>query len=455
MRFWESGAAMTAIIVLGLLLGTALAARALPALRRVGLPLAIVAGALGLLLGQQGLGLFVLQTDLLESVVYHGLAIVFIAVGLAAPSAGGRTAGSRSMAFGIVAMMSTQAVIGLGLVLLLSSAMHPGLGLLLPMGFEEGPGQALSMGASWEGTGLHDGAQIGLIIAVLGYAWSIGAGVPLVIWGRRHGWTASQQDQASSDPPEVATASSADAGGLGVLTTQVAVLGGCYLLTWAICASLSALLVGMPDLAAMVWGFHFIFGAAVAMAVRPLLARLPGGTLIDDVLMRGVAGLTVDVITCAALAAVQITVLRAHWAPILLITSVGGIWTLVFSLWMARRAWTQAPFEHAVLWFGMSTGTLPTGLALLKVVDPDLRSPAAVSAVFGSAGAVLGAGPLMMGLVPMTIASFGRDWPAGGWLMLGVLSTYSAAVLILWRLFGGLRLHRPLYSLWPEPPNQG
>ncbi|NOY27590.1 MAG: hypothetical protein GXP62_17130, partial [Oligoflexia bacterium] len=291
MRFWESGAAMTALIVLGLLLGTALCARAFPALRRVGLPLAIVAGAVGLLLGDQGLGLFTLQTDLLESVVYHGLAIVFIAVGLAAPSAGGRTAGSRAMAFAIVAMMSTQAVVGLGLVLLFSSAMHPGLGMLLPMGFEEGPGQALAMGASWEGTGLQDGAQIGLIIAVLGYAWSVGAGVPLVIWGRRHGWTAAQRQEADSDPPEAAATSSAQAGELGVLTTQVAVLGGCYLLTWTICASLSALLVQTPDLAAMVWGFHFIFGAAIAMAVRPLLAGLPGGTPIDDDLMRGVAGL--------------------------------------------------------------------------------------------------------------------------------------------------------------------
>lgn len=455
MRFWESGAALTALTVVVLLLACELLARFVPALRRLGVPLAILAGALGLLLGDQAVGLFSLDTELLESLVYHGLAVVFIAVGLKAPSEGGRTAGSRSMAFAIVAMMSTQAFLGLGLLLLLDSSLHPGFGLLLPMGFEEGPGQALAMGATWESSGLPSGAQVGLIIAVLGYAWSIIAGVPLVVWGRHKGWAASSHSFTTANQPGPAAGAQAEAGGLDRLTTQAAIVGLCYLLTWALCWLLSRLLSGMPDVAAMVWGFHFILGAGVAMMVRPILARLPGGSPIDDHLMGRVSGVTVDVITAAALAAVQLTVLQSHWLPILLITSLGGLWTLVFAVWMARRAWTEAPFEHAVLWFGMSTGTLPTGLALLKVVDPELRSPAAVSAVFGSAGSIVGVGPLLMGLVPMTVAAYGGDWPARGWLMLGVLAAYSVVVIVLWRAVGGLRFRRPLLSPWPDAATDG
>lgn len=455
MRFWESGAALTCLVLLSLLMGAELLARLLPPLRRLGVPLALLAGTLGLALGDQGAGLFALDVPLLESLVYHGLAIVFIAVGLRSPSTGGGTAGARSMAFAIVTMFASQAFIGLGLVLLLDPTMHPGVGLLLPMAFEEGPGQALAMGAAWEATGLREGAQVGLITAVFGYGWCIFAGVPWVIWGRRRGWAAPGSSPAAATGPTLVPVVETQAGGLERTSLQVAAVGLCYLLTWAVCSALARLVTGLPDLAPMIWGFHFIIGAAVAMAVRPLLARLPGGSPIDDREMGSVAGFTVDLITAAALAAVQLAVLRTWWLPLLVVTTVGGLWTLLLSTWLARRAWTEAPFEHAVLLFGMSTGTLPTGLALLRVVDPALRSPAAVSAVFGSAGAVVGMAPMLLGLVPATVAAHSGDWPRQGWLMLGAFGASAIVTLALWRLAGGLRFRRPLRSPWPPIGDQG
>jgi ESS family glutamate:Na+ symporter len=449
MRYWQSGAALTGLILVVLLIGCELLARVFPRLRRLGLPLAIVAGSLGLLLGDQALGLFSLDTALLESLVYHGLAIVFIAVALRSPAQGGRTAGARGMAFAIVLIFVTQALLGLGIVLAITPELHPGFGLLLPLGFEEGPGQALSMGAAWEETGLTDGPQVGLIIAVIGYAWAVLAGIPLVIWGRYKGWVSAPRSTSEAEVSERERVRDTEPGSLDALTTQAALVGLVYLLTWGLCSLLAFLLAGMPDVAGVVWGFHFILGAAVAMGLRPLLARLPGGTPIDDLLMGRVAGLTVDVITCAALAAVQLAVLQAHWFMLMIVTTIGGAWTLWFSLWIARRVWSEAPFEHAVLFFGMSTGTLPTGLALLKVVDPNMRSPAAVSAVFGSAGAVLGVAPMLMVVFPMIIAGYPERWPAHGFGMLTVLGGISVATFVLWRLLGGLRLRRPWLSPWP------
>lgn len=451
MRYWQSGAALTGLILVVLLVGCELLARVFPRVRRLGLPLAIVAGSLGLLLGDQALGLFSLDTELLESLVYHGLAIVFIAVGLRSPSQGGSSAGARGMAFAIVLIFAMQALLGLAVVLVLEPDLHPGFGLLLPLGFEEGPGQALAMGAAWEESGLIDGAQVGLIIAVIGYAWAVFAGIPLVIWGRYKGWVIEPSSASEPAAGERERVTDSEPGSLDALTTQVALVGFTYLLTWALCSLLAYLLAGMPDIAAVVWGFHFIFGAGIAMGLRPLFARMRSGSPIDDHLMGRVVGLTVDVITCAALAAVQIAVLQTHWFMITIVTTVGGVWTLWFSLWIARRAWSEAPFEHAVLFFGMSTGTLPTGLALLKVVDPSMRSPAAVSAVFGSAGAVAGMAPLLMGVLPMTIAGYPDQWPAHGFMMLGLLAGIAVLVFVLWWLFGGLRLRRPLLSLSPDP----
>ncbi len=433
MQYWTDGAALTLIAIAVLLALVWALSRLVPGLSRAGVPLSIVAGVAGLLLGDQVLSLFSLDTALLESVVYHGLAVVFIAVGLKAPAGGGRTAGTRPMAFAIVAMLGGQATLGLLAVTLLDPTLHPGVGLLLPMGFEEGPGQALSMGAAWS---MEDGAQIGLIIAVIGYAWAVVAGVPLAMWGRRRGWASSSEapDDDAGDPAPTATA----AGSLDALTVQVGIIAACYLLTFGICRLLATLLAGMPEIAAMIWGFHFIIGAGVAMLARPLVGRLPGPVVIDDGLMGQICGLTVDVVTCAALSAVQIAVLRAHWLPIAVITTTGGLWTLVFAVFMGRRAWQEASFEHTVLWFGMSAGTLPTGLALLKVVDPELKSPAAVSAVFGSAAATVGLAPLMLVLIPAAVTTHG-DASGARWLWLFALLSYWLLVIGLWRAVGGLR----------------
>lgn len=437
MVFWQNGVVLTALAVLAMLVLAETLLGAIKPLRRVGIPSSIVAGALALLLGPQFVGLVPFDTDVLETAVYHGLAFVFIAVSLQTPH-GGTGPGARSMAFGITAMVALQTCVGLLLILLLGtvlgSHLHPGFGLLLPLGFEQGPGQALSLGAAWESGGLPDGAQVGLIIAAMGFAWSIVVGVPLVAWGRARGYVSDQRDasETTSTSVEMPTL---PAGTVELLTRQILAIAGVYILTYAVCLGASAALAGMPDIAAMVWGFHFMIGAGIAMGVRPLLNRLPAGSPLHDDFLSRIAAVTVDVITCAALGAVQIGVLTTHIVPILLVTAVGGLATLAAVLFLARRAFPEAWFEHAVLWFGMSTGTLPMGLALLRMIDPDLKSPAPVSAVLGSAGSVLGVAPIVLVLHPIPIAGWPDGYPGAGWLALGATVLYLCVTMALWWFF--------------------
>lgn len=446
MEFWSNGLVATVVTLAGLLGASEVLRWMVPPLRRIGVPASIVAGVLGLLLGGSGLGLLPLHQGVLEAGVYHALGILFVAVSLQQPAVRGQTgANARAMAFGITTMVALQTVVGLAVVLALTVAagpVHPGFGLLLPLGFEQGPGQALSLGTAWEASGLVDGGQVGLIIAAIGFGWSIFVGIPLVAWGKRRGlgWGGeggTPEEERPHLPPE-----SLPAGALELLSRQIVVIAAIYGVTWAICAGLSALLAPMPDIAAMVWGFHFMIAAILALAVRPLLGRLPGGTPLDDDLLARIAGVTVDFATVAALAAIQIGVLRANWVPIVLVTTVGGAVTLLASVWLARRAWPDAPFEHCVLWFGMSTGTLPTGLALLRIVDPELRSPAPVSAVLGSAVAVAFVAPIVLVLHPLAIAG-------SAWLALGLGVAYVAVVVGAWWRWGGLRATLRPGTIWP------
>jgi len=453
MSFWTSPLVATTMIVALLLASSEILRSSIKPLARLGVPACIVAGSLGLALGPDGAGLLGFDRSVLESTVYHGLAVVFIAVGLQTPqqSKTGLRAGVTSFSFGIPLMESLQAFIGLavmlGLGLVMGETLHPGIGLMLPLGFEQGPGQALSLGAAWEANGLQDGAQIGLITAALGFLWSIVVGVPLVWWGRRKGLLAPAPLERESAAQEEREADRGP-GAVDPLTLHVAIIAACYGLTWLACRGLSGALASMPDIAATVWGFHFIVGAGVAIAARGLLARLPSGNPLTNRTLGRISGFSVDWMTCAALAAVQLGVLQANLLPLLLVTSLGGLVTLVACVWFASRAFPDAPFEHAVVWFGMSTGTLPMGLALLRMIDPDLRSPAALGAVMGSAGAIAGAVPVLLVLIPMTVAAYPESFPGAGWIALGAAGAYCLLLAALWRVFGPLRLRGG--GLWAE-----
>jgi ESS family glutamate:Na+ symporter len=443
MEFWTPGAVTTLLALAAVMAVTASLTRAIPGATRLGLPPSILAGTAAFLLGPGALGWLALDLDVLKVLVYHALAIVFIAVSLETPrvTPAGRGRGARSMAFAITAMVAMQTAVGLLVVLgldLFGEAVHPGFGLLLPLGFEQGPGQALSMGAAWERSGLPSGADVGLIVAAIGFVWSIAVGVPLVAIGRWRGWTTPSDGAAHADGPVAPLEATA---GYDPLTRQLLIVGALYALTGAACWGLDRALTaaGLLDIAAMVWGFHYMIGALIALGARPILARTPGGSPIDDALLARVAAVTVDVATVAALAAVQIAVLTAYWWPVLAVTTVGGLATLALSLAVARRAFPDAPFEHAVMWFGMSTGTAPVGLALLRVLDPELRSPVPVNVVLGSALAILGVAPIVLVLHPLAITAWGETWPGGGWLALGAVCAYGAVVGGGWWLIGGLR----------------
>ena len=450
MEFWQSGRVITVLMLAVLLMiGTGL--RRIGPIGRLGIPASIIGGILGLLLGEGLFAVLPMDSGTLEGIVYHGLAIVFIAVSLQTPKRAGRTGGAVSFALGIAFFLNFQAVIGLLVVLVLG--LHPGLGLLLPLGFEQGPGQALSLGKAWEASGLVDGGQLGLIIAALGFGWAIAAGVPMAAWGRRRGLLS--QEHSEDNAREMGGATSAKPvvpGGLDPLSLHLAIIGLVYLITFGIVAGLAELFAAMPGIAAMAWGFHFIFGALVAIGMRAALQRMSTEPILDNQQLSHIAGLTVDVVTCAAICAVQIAIFQANFVPIVLLTTLGGLLTAGAVIWLAPRVFPRAPFEHCILLFGAATGTLPVGLALLRIVDPDFRTPASLNAVLGSALSVPLAAVFMMGLLPYAISGWPEGYPTTGFIALALFFAYAVAIFAGWRFLGPMTLKGKLTTLWPNQP---
>ena len=456
MEYWSGGYVQDLLLVVALLAVAAGMRRAIPRLQRLGTPDALVAGMLGLVLGPSVLGWLTFSPERLEVLIYHTLALVFIAVSLQAPAPGQRSGSARSIAFAIPAIAILQGVIGLLCVLGWNATaggpeLHSGFSMMLPLGFNQGPGPAMTLGSAWEaGAGMTDGAQIGLIMAAAGYAWCCVIGVGLVAWARFRGWDSARgRDEIATEANVVHERPSprvAKLGGLEPLSAQLAAIAITYLLTWVLLELISPVLPEQHR--STLWGFHFLLATGVALALRPVAARLPGGNPLDDDLLARISSVIVDVATCAALAAVSVSVLGKYLGPVLLISTIGGMATLLACVWMARRAFPTAPFQHAIVTYGSLTGTATTGMALLRMLDPQLAGPAARNYVLAVTPSALLGLPLFV-LMPIPVLGFPDTYPGKALLVLGILCVYALILVVLWRVAAPLRFGRRWWRLWP------
>ncbi|MEL6343357.1 MAG: hypothetical protein AAFV53_09485 [Myxococcota bacterium] len=456
MTFWSSGVMMDGVWLCALLLVSWALIQSLPFLRRLALPPPLLAGIIGLFLGPSAMGFLPFQPETFEFIVYHGLALIFISVSLqpAPPRTDGRAVslGSRSMAFAIPFMAVTQGLIGLTVVAgywaLGFGELHPGVGLMLPLAFGQGPGQALSLGTAWEASGMADGGQIGLIMSAIGFIWCAAVGVPWASYGARKGWATPLPD-----PPDEPMLGETLDPKVDTTALHVSAVGVVYLVTAGLLVLITDAIADNTQLVAMVWGFHFLIGMAVGLFVRTVLARTPGKGLLKREELSRIATVVVAFSTTAAISAVKLSVLVGMWGPILMVTMLGGVATFAAALWLTKRVFPEAPFEHGLVWFGAATGTLHTGLALLQSLDPELRGSAPNSAVVGSAGALLLSAPLLLFVIPYTITDWQSRFPGVTFAAIGILAIYMALLVVGWRLGAPLRFLRPLGSIWPSQPH--
>jgi ESS family glutamate:Na+ symporter len=460
MSFWQDSGIVQLLMIAGLLLLAAGVRRLVQRFWDIVMPDSMVAGLIGLILGPSLLAVLPFDTDFLEKVVYHALAIVFIAIGLQTPVKAKATGNARSMAIGIPLLAMLQGAVGLTVVLcwaaIRGGPVFPGFGLMVPLGFSQGPGQALSLGKAWESMGMVDGAQIGLIMAAIGFGWCAVLGVPLIGWARRRGWTEDPgRDPASGGGPRgeqggVRELRLPPPGGMEPLSLQLAGIGAVYLLCWLILWGVGNALSGKPQLVALLFGFHFIISGILAMVFRRFIDVVPVPNRLHDGLLGRIAGSTVDVATCAAFCAIQLAVLEANLLPILITTTLAGTVTLIVCIWAARRAFPSHPFEHAIVLFGCSTGTMPTGLALLRVLDPELKGPVATSAVLGATAAIIFGAPLLLVVIPAAVAGYPGSFPGPVWLAFGMIVVWSGVLVLLLRFAAPFRIMRPFTDFWPR-----
>lgn len=331
----------------------------------------------------------------LGDLVYHLLSISFIAMTLRSKPLNIKKTKDHSvwaMSTIILSQYAIQAFVGLLLTWLLIKSIIPGLnpafGLTLPLGYAMGPGQAYAIGKTWEPMGFEGASTLGLTMAALGYLWACLGGVPLVNYGIKKNYL--KMPQSFSDkglrsgiiPIEaekpVTSRGTTDLEAIDPLSFHAAVVALTYFLSFLLLTGLSALLSlagkAGADLAANLWGMNFIFSALTAMLVKKVMNMLNISYVVDNDSLSRISGFSVDFMVSAALAAISIVFVGKYWLAILIVGSIGGILTTITTPWLCSRIFKDYKYERMIMLYGVSTGTLSTGLALLRMIDPEFKS---------------------------------------------------------------------------------
>lgn len=414
------------MIQLGILSAILLAANVLR--RKVGfirkslMPTSVLAGFMALIL--RALGIIKLDALFLDSVTYHTIAIGFIALSLRIPKKKSESyetslTGAKSGAL-IVSTYLMQGILGIiisaGLALTVMPGLFKAAGILLPMGYGQGPGQANNVGATYEQLGFMGGQSFGLSLAAAGFLCACIVGVIYInILQRKkiidvqaiHENVEAMTIEDFQSKNEIPVSQSVDR-----LSIQIAMVVMIYLVTYLVSLGITRLLdLASPGFSAtvspVIWGFNFIIGALMAMLFRQSFnwftrIKWMNRQYPNNYLLNRISGFAFDYMIIAGIAAIEIKDLSGLWIPFLIMAVLGGWVTLVYLQWLCKKLYPSYYHEGLLSMYGMLTGTISSGVMLLRELDPNYKTPAANNLLAGSSYGILLGAPLLVliGMAP-------------------------------------------------------
>ena len=430
-------------------------------LQRFLIPNALTAGALLFPLYNWAAPLVGHGTGGVEQLTYHLFNLAIIALGLRS-TARRRARAITGSAVAILSQMTLQGLAGLLLTFAVMRALlpelSPGFGLLAVLGLSLGPGQAFAIGSGWEALGFDGAGSIGLTFGALGYLLACVGGVALIAAGIRRGWIERPADRGgrtgvldARQPGPEAARQRTEPDAIDSLSLWLAAVFGVYLASYVLLTGITALLgllgPGGTRLAANLWSIAFIFGLLTALAVRACAERCGAAHLLDGGGLTRIAGGAVDFMIAAGLASIGIGVITRYWPLLAVFALLIGALTLVSLIWITPRLFADHSFERLLMFYGSLTGTITTGIALVRVVDPELRTPAAADYCYASGLTFFLAIPLLLTLnLPVATGSYGAA--------AAVLAAYALALAAAFRIMAGSGWKRP-GSAWTRLRRNG
>ena len=418
------------IFIALLLLVAKLMKERLPFLNKIIVPSALLAGALGWLLSDQALGLVTLDRAFLEIVMYNAIGLGFIALALRTNE---QDANKPFVTGAIIASgYLMQAFIGALVVVVFFSELFLGTGFLISLGFSQGPSLAFNIGSGWEQQGLlPSGGSLGVAIAAIGFLWGGIVGVFINnIYARKQKLVLSRDDERIL-VSNIEIESHSKLTIFDVLTTNIVLVlliyGGVMILLGLSQRFLLPLGGLAQTLASLFYGLNFLIGIFLAFGFKRFQQFINGkgiqmGFVTNNYILQSISSFLFNVLITSSVLIISQASVGQYWLFILIGTTLAGIITYGYFKWLVRWQYSEHQHEYTIGFYGNNTGVISTGIALVKMIDPELKTPVVQGLVVGSGTALFFAIPLF-GILIIPEAFDGQP--------IGILYTF-AALLAYW-----------------------
>jgi ESS family glutamate:Na+ symporter len=201
------------------------------------------------------------------------------------------------------------------------------------------------------------------------------------------------------------------------------------------------------DIAEGLWGVAFIFASILAVGVKKLFQLTGIDSTIDNERLTRIAGTSVDIMVAAAIGAISLVIVAHYWLPISVLAVLGGILTTFTVFWFSSRMFRDHRFYRAIIIYGAMTGTLPTGLALLRMIDHEFETPASSDYMYAVGIMFVFAIPF---IVSMNFPAYGftRGKPIYYWITVSIYFAYLIFVLVAFRIIAGKGAFKKAGRIW-------
>lgn len=368
-------------------------------LKKMFMPTSVIAGVLGFIFMNTAFSKTAGAGIYTEFVTYL-FTITFISIGLTSTKQSknqkkGAENVSKKIAKGSLAMGLTWNILfaltpAVAAVILLMIGSYFGMsvihGLLIPFAFAQGPGQAATFGSIMEQQyGIMNAATVGITFSVIGFLVCFLVGVPLIKLGIKKGLANRETKPTTSNYIERGYYTKEEnretlghetffSGNMDTMTFHFAIIGVCFM----IALGLSQLVSSIPGIGPTFGGMLFIYGMLAGYFMKFILKKLNFDHLLDNTFQTKFTGWTTDYLIVASFMAVQLGVIGNWIVPILIVSIAIALVTAGVCIYFGKRIGGDNDFDRTIALFGTTTGTVPSGIALIRIIDPSLRNTTAI-----------------------------------------------------------------------------
>ncbi|MFD2629820.1 sodium/glutamate symporter [Oceanobacillus kapialis] len=425
-------------IISGLLLaGTILRAK-IKWMQALFLPASMIAGFIGLALGPSGLD-WLPFSDQFSS--YPGLliAVIFAAIPIGAAKVNlkeiihrVREMWSFSMLLTLL-MWGAGALFGLIVLVPLFSDLPSGFGLILGAGFLGGHGTAAAIGEGFQYYGWDEAMDLAMTSATIGILIAVLGGLVLVKQSTEKGHTrfiksfkelptelrsglVGKRERVAMGEETVSSSS------IDPLVLHISIIALVIGISYWVSDILQQ---AIPAVSIPLFSIAFILALLFQMGSR----KVKADDYIDQRVMERIGGTATDYLVAIGIASINITVVVDYAVPLALLFLFGTIWAYILFRFIGPNIFKDFWTEKSLFGWGWSTGTVAMGLALLRIVDPELKS----KTTDDYALAYIGVAPFDIAIVTFApiLVSFGFTW-----VIPLVLLLAGAIIIFVHRSFG-------------------